>query len=64
MRRCDAEAENNSSDPGCNRSSVHCRRHNCLLHPWLTVAGYSNAKMRFQSFFMLITVQPLLLASS
>jgi hypothetical protein len=25
---------------------------------------YSNAKMRFQSFFMLITVQPFFLASS
>ena len=26
--------------------------------------NYSNAKMRFQSFFMLITVQPFFLASS
>jgi len=25
--------------------------------------GYSNAKMRFQSFFMLITVQPFCFAS-
>jgi len=28
------------------------------------VAGYSNAKMRLQSFFMLITVQPFVFASS
>jgi hypothetical protein len=28
--------------------------------PWV----YSNAKMRFQSFFMLITVQPFCFASS
>src|SRR5215204_6564525 len=27
-------------------------------------ASYSNAKMRFQSFFMLITVQPFFVASS
>jgi hypothetical protein len=30
----------------------------------LTRASYSNAKIRFQSFFMLMTVQPSLFASS
>jgi len=35
------------------------------LHPVrLQLGHYSNAKMRRQSFFMLITVQPLLFASS
>ena len=29
-----------------------------------STACYSNAKMRFQSFFMLITVQPFFFASS
>jgi hypothetical protein len=32
--------------------------------PSSTSALYSNANMRFQSFFMLMTVQPFLLASS
>jgi len=32
---------------------------------WATRSGdYSNAKMRFQSFFMLITVQQFFIASS
>jgi len=35
------------------------------LHPVrLQLGHYSNAKTRFQSFFMLITVQPLFFASS
>jgi hypothetical protein len=32
--------------------------------PIFEAGGYSNAKMRFQSFFMLTTIQPSLVASS
>ncbi len=34
------------------------------LLPAHSLGRYSNAKMRLQSFFMLITAQPLLFASS
>jgi hypothetical protein len=56
--------------------SVFCCKHQCNVRPKCCVAAkrryvpegdivrYSNAKRRFQSFFMLMTVQPFFLASS
>ena len=52
---------------GLNRSTQHFiyyRKSTEKLN-WATRSGdYSNAKMRFQSFFMLITVQQFFIASS
>jgi hypothetical protein len=40
------------------------RRFMRMLRRWSVSLAYSNAKMRLQSFFMLITVQPFCFASS
>ena len=47
----DSRGRSNDYDPGT-------RKHCCIGARRALNVGYSNAKMRFQSFFMLITVQP------
>jgi hypothetical protein len=52
----DSRGSSNDYDPGTRK---HCR----ISTQRALNVGYSNAKMRFQSFFMLITVQPSFFAS-
>jgi hypothetical protein len=56
-RRRNSRGSSNDYDPGTRK---HCR----ISTQRALNVGYSNAKMRFQSFFMLITVQPSFFASS
>jgi hypothetical protein len=53
----DSRGSSNDYDP---RTRKHCR----ISTQRALNVGYSNAKIRFQSFFMLITVQPSFFASS
>jgi hypothetical protein len=53
----DSRGSSNDYDPGMRK---HCR----ISTRRALIVGYSNAKMCFQSFFMLITVQPFFFASS
>src|SRR5262249_20437166 len=53
----DSRGSSNDYDSGT-------RKHCCISTRRALNVGYSNAKMRFQSFFMLITVQPSFFASS
>ncbi len=50
-------------DAVADRVAAHQRGYNWPHQP-KRITRYSNAKMRFQSFFMLTTIQPSLVASS